>query len=228
MSVLSIAKRVCLKIGLNQPDTLATNTEREYVELFSTFNSVARKIVDKYDWQILKELATLTGNGVNEDFPLPVTYRRMLKKAKIWPSNQPNIPLDHIIDTDVWLRNVITNTQPLYPQWTIYGGQIHVRPALANGATAKFFHIKKAITVDLKEEFTSDNDVFIIDEELLRLAVISEWKSDKGLPYGEDMAATEEAFSILVGADKGSKILEVGKKRSHYDSDVAFPRALGR
>jgi hypothetical protein len=228
MSLLSVAKRVCLNIGLNQPDTLATNVDREYVELLSTFNSAARKILDSYDWQISKELVTLTGNGTVEDFPLPANYRRMLKKGKIWPSSQPNLPLEHITDTDLWLRNVLANFQPLYPQWTIYGGQIHIRPALAVGMTAKFFQINKSITVDGKEEFTSDADQFLIDENLLRLAVISEWKSGKGMPYGEDMAAFQDAFSILVGADKGSKVLEVGGRLSRYDADIAFPRSLGR
>ena len=227
MSILQIVQDVSMKIGVNYPDTFMTNPDREIAELRSTFRTVARAIIDEYDWQILKEVATITGNGVLTSFPFPLTYARMLKKAAIWPSDMPNRPLEHVTDSDDWLRDSVATFNPLYPQWTIYGGAIRLRPALANGSTAKYFYMKRYITVDAKPDFTADTDVFVIDENLLKLGVIVQWKIDKGLPYGEDLSAYNTAMSILVGADKGSKILTVGRQRMSGDAVYAFPRSLG-
>jgi hypothetical protein len=228
MSVLDIAKDVALKVGLAQPDTFFGNSEPEIIELRSTFKTVARAIIDEYDWQILREIATITGNGALTSFPFPTDYGRMLKKAAIWPSDMQSRPLEHITDSDVWLRDEVATFIPLYPQWTIYGGKIRIRPTLANGVTAKYFYMKRYVTVDAKTAFNSDADVFIIDENLLFWGVVVQWKTDKGIPYSEDLASYNAALDILVGADKGSKILTVGKQRLSGGSVYAFPRALGR
>lgn len=227
MTILRVAQKVSLKVGIEYPISLVTSTEREGQELFETIETVARAIIDEYDWQVLKVEGTITGDGTSTSFPFPADYARMLKKAKIWSSDIPNQPLEHITDTDAWLRDSVATFNPLYPQWTIYGGSIHIRPALAVGVTAKFFYIKRAFTATGKVAFDSDNDVFVLDENLLRLGTIVQWKIDKGLPYSEDGDAYNTAFSVLVGADKGSKVLTVGRQRSKYAVDVAFPVSLG-
>lgn len=227
MSVLEVAQEVSLKIGIAYPETFMVNADREIVELRSTFKSVARAIIDEYDWQILKEKATITGDGVLTSFSFPANYGRMIKKAAIWPSDTPNRPLEHVTDSDAWLRDDIATFNPLYPQWTIYGGSIRIRPALSTGVAAQYFYMKRYVAVDAKPAFTSDTDVFVIDENLLRLGVIVQWKIDKGLPYSEDLSAYNAAFSVLVGADKGSKVITVGRSRISGDAVYAFPRSLG-
>ena len=106
------------------------------------------------------------------------------------------------------------------------GGVPKTRPkALANADTVKFFYISNYIATG-KTAFTSDGDVFLLDERLLTLGVIWQWKANKGLPYAEDMVNYNDAFNVAVGNDKGSNILVVGQSRLRMGADYAFPMVI--
>jgi hypothetical protein len=57
------------------------------------------------------------------------------------------------------------------------------------------------------DSFMSDLDSFVLDEELLFLGMIWQWKANKGSPYAEDMANYQDALSYAQGADKPAAIL---------------------
>jgi hypothetical protein len=231
MSILSVIKQVCPVIGLTVPDTVFSSTDREHVELQALANEMAQRIAfDTRDWTRLKVLATLTGDGIATGFNLPADYKRMLKKARIWPSATPYSPLTHYPDSDTWLAMTIQNVQTLTGSWTMIGEQVLIRPALPNLATASFFYISNLIIKDkdgvAKAEFAADDDVFRLDERVLKLGMIWQWKANKGQAYAEDMVNYEDALAVSSGADKGSNILTVGSPRISGDTDVAFPGVI--
>ena len=86
MTILSVAQRVCLAIGLNVPDQLLSSTEREHQELVRLADEVATNLLETFDWQELQVIKTYTGDGVNEAFELPSDYHRMVNGAQMWSS----------------------------------------------------------------------------------------------------------------------------------------------
>lgn len=231
MSILSVIKQVCPVIGLTVPDAVFSSTDREHVELQALANEMAQRIAfDTRDWTRLKVLATITGDGSATSFNLPDDYKRMLKKARIWPSATPYSPLTYYPDSDNWLAMTIQNFQTLTGSWTMIGEKIHIRPALPNLATASFFYISNLIVKASggapKTEFTSDDDVFRLDERVLKLGMIWQWKANKGQAYAEDMVNYEDALAVSSGADKGSNILTVGTPRISADTEIAFPGVI--
>lgn len=232
MTILSAIQDACVNVALAVPTAVFSSTEREHVELASIANSVALQIAKSYDWQALKTIATVTGDASTEDFDLPSDYSRQLMKTTLWVASRPFYPLQHVLDTDLWL-GIVTSTASLsLGQWTIYGSQVHIRPALALADTAKYFYITNKIvhpaTGANKAAFTIDTDTFLLDEEVLELGIIVAWKQLKGLPYGEDMESYEIALSEAIGRDKGSKILVVGTQRYPNTGDMvyAFPGTI--
>lgn len=229
MTILTTIARAATVIGLNVPTTVFGATDRELVELQDISNEVAEQITNAYDWQALKTLATLAGDGVTQDYPLPSDYSRQLLKATLWVASRPFYPLEHVPDTDQWLGIVASGLVTAIGQWTLYGNQIHIRPAMAAGDSAKFYYITKnrvqAASGPNKNLFTLDTDTFLISERVLRLGIIWNWKSNKGLPYSEDMQSYEIALAEAVSRDKGSKAITVGlqRVRSGIGSDYAFP-----
>jgi hypothetical protein len=231
MSLLSVAKEVAPVIGIEVPTMVAASTEREHIELLALANEMAQRIAfDTRDWQLLKKLGTLTGDGTATDFDLPPDYKRMLKKAQLWPSAFPTSPLSYFPDSDQWLGITVQNFQMLTGSWTLYGGQVHVRPAIGDLATAQFWYISNLIikpaSGDNKTTFTADTDTFRLDERLLKLGMIWQWKANKGMAYAEDMATYEDALATAAGADKGSNILVVGRQRYPSDATLAFPGVI--
>lgn len=232
MTVLTAIQRASTVLGLTVPAAVFTSTEREHVELQDAANEVAETMARHYDWQRLKTIATLTGDGVTEDFSLPTDYGRQLLKATLWVTSRPFYPLEHVPDSDMWLGIITSDIQVSLGQWTVYGDQIHIRPAMATGDEAKFFYITKNIVDPAsgadKPLFTLDTDAFLLDERVLRLGIIWQWKASKGLPYAEDMVNYEIALAEAVGRDKGSKIITVGvqRMRGGMNADYAFPGTI--
>jgi len=229
MTLLSVAREVAAKIGMEIPAVVASSTEREHIELLSVFNEMAQRIARGHDWQKLSTIATVTGDGSTEDFSLPTDYDRMLVKSQVWSSSLET-PLSHISDLDKWLGFEVQSFDFVINAWTVYGDLFRIKPALAAGVTAKYFYQSNLIiapdTGDNKALFTADTDTFRLDEQLLKLGVIWQWRENKGLPYAEDMANFEELKERLVARDKGSRILRVGRVRLPNDVTVAYPQAI--
>ena len=102
--------------------------------------------------------------------------------------------------------------------------------AIRPGDTVKFIYIRNAWAAGgTKTAFTADDDAFDLDERLLKLGMIWQWRANKGLPYAEDMANYEAALAMLIGADKGENILRIGGRRSSFpDAKIAYPWSLGQ
>jgi hypothetical protein len=70
--------------------------------------------------------------------------------------------------------------------------------------------------------FLNDTDVFELDERLLKLGMIWQWKAQKGTPYAEDMATYEDALARVAGADKPMPII-IGRRPMSAAVNVAYP-----
>lgn len=231
MSILAVCADVSTVIGLSVPATVYGSTDREHVELASLANEMAQRIAfDGHDWTKLKTIATLTGDGSATSLALPTDYQRMLKKARVWPSASPFSPLTHYADTDTWLGLQAQNVAVI-GAWTLIGDEMHFLPAVPNTETVQFYYISNLIVAPAtganKTTFTVDTDTFRLDERVLKLGMIWQWKANKGQPYAEDMANFETAMAMIVGADKGSNILTMGGRRGNaWGSEYAHPGTI--
>lgn len=226
MTILSVIQEACKAVGLDVPDAVASATDRRYVEMLSVANEMAERIAGGADWQALSTIGTFTGDGSATEFDLPSNYDRMPAKAQMWSSSL-SAPLSHIEGLDRWLGLDVQSFDFVVHAWTIYGGKVHIKPALATGVTAKFFYISNGFVVPAsganKSAFTADEDTFILDERLLKLGIIWRWKERKGLDYAESMADYEEALQRRVAKDKGSSVLRLGRVRLPSDVRIAYP-----
>lgn len=229
MTLLSVCQDVAKVIAIDVPSVVASATDRELVELLNVANTMAKRIAAGHDWQDFSRVATITGDGSTEDFDLPSDYDRMLVKAQLWSSSLETA-LTPISDLDRWLELDVQTFDFVLNAWTLYGGQIHVKPALATGVTAKYFYQSDLIVApdsgSNKTEFTADTDSFRLSEELLKLGMIWQWRANKGLPYAEDMVNYEQLLARLVSRDKGSRMLRIGRARLPSDVTVAYPQAI--
>jgi hypothetical protein len=229
MTILTVCQKVAPKIGLSVPSAVFTGTDREHVELQALANTMAKRIASEHDWQLLSGIATYTGDGSDEDFALVSGYDRMPKDAQVW-SSELETPLTHITSRDRWLGLDIQSFDFVINAWIIYGNQIHIKPALASGVTAQHFYQSNLIiapeTGDNKTEFTLDTDSFRLDEELLKLGMLYQWKADHGQPYEEHMNDYSDLFERLTTTDAGAKVVRVGRARLPRGAHIAYPQVI--
>lgn len=234
MTVLSVVNDACVEaLSIPRFDALFTGglDRRHEQEMKAVVQAAATYIARDYDWPALKKLETITGTGAADDFALPADYGRMLVKSQLWSSSL-DAPLRHVTSDDEWLGLLTLGEFSTYGSWILYANRIHIRPTLASGVTVKYFYITERV-VDLQGAgsysltFANDTDTFRLDETLLKLAIIWQYKASKGLQYAEDLATYEREKERLVTRAKGSRILRIGNTRLPAEVELAYPFSVG-
>lgn len=234
MTVLRVIQDAAPKLGFAVPSVVFSETTRTAVELQEAVNEAAQGVIDDYDWQGLKKFGSVTGDGSATDFAMPADFARMLKKGKIYPSDEPTLPIALLTDADEWLELDVQAVQTVSRRAIILENRLHIKPALPNLTTAQFAYVKNLIVVadggtsPTKTAFDADSDSFALDERVLKLSLIWRWKAAKGRPYAEDRLAYDAVVDTKAGSDKGSRILHVGKPRHSTDARISYPWPLGQ
>lgn len=226
-TVLQVVQSAAPKLGIAVPSQLFAATGRTEIELRSVLNEVAERTVRAHDWSALKTLETDTGDGSTETFNLPTDYVRMPKGAHVW-SSRWQAPLREISNED-WLMLDVLNYDMVVGSWTIIGGQIKYKPALTSTETAKWYYISGAYAVPSsgsnKTEFSADDDTFVLDDRVLELTLIWEYRQRKGLDYSEDMMNAETALAQQISDDRGARIVSQ-TSRGNMRGTPAYPLSV--
>lgn len=231
MSILSVIQNVCLVVGLSKPDQVFASTKREHQEMARLANEMQIRIAGVFDWQVLLAPATLTGDGLAEEFAMPSDFERMAAASSVW-SSRWTWAMDHIADTDKWLERLTVPSTFVGGHWIIYGSRMHILPVMGSGETVKFFYVSKNTVLSSsstpKDRFTTDDDSFRMSERLLELGMIWQWRAHKGLPYSEDMQNYERELSAAMKQDGGSSAIVSGSSRPRRRGGIwAFPATVG-
>ena len=226
MSVLSACQAAGLRIKGEQPGSLFSGPTKFAGELANLANETVADLLERHDWRRLAKTHTITGDGTETAFGLPADYDRMPLNAKLYASSSQT-PLTPIEDSDQLVQFAIDPVVADPGVWGIFGGALHILPALGNGATVKFaYQCNLAIADGTKSMFSADADGFDLDPRLLTLGVIWRWRAQKRLEYAEDLASFEHAVAARAGRDKGARVLKVGTPRYGSDVNVAYPGTI--
>jgi hypothetical protein len=136
-----------------------------------------------------------------------------------------------IPDTDEWMRRRMENQVDTWAEWTILGGQMHIYPVLAAGSDgvaaeqAWFAYLDNNCisyaSGGTGTEFQADGDRFLLDERLLKLGMIWQWKAYKGGPYAEDVGTYGDAISKAMGTDSPGPII-VDRRRAPWMIESSY------
>jgi hypothetical protein len=229
MTLLSVVKDVCAVVGVQQPTSITTNLvgNRTMQEMLALANEMAQRIAyDTRDWTLFRKVQTFTGDGVATSFPLPANYKRMLLTSNVWRSTQTLYPMKIVPDTDEWLNRRARNYYDGAGEWTMFGGEMLIAPTLALGTSVYFPYLEKNCVAlnsgGAGDSFMDDNDAFRLDERLLKLGMIWQWKQNKGTSYAEDMGTYSDALSIAMGHDKPAPII-IGRRPMADGIRTAYP-----
>jgi hypothetical protein len=229
MTILSVVQQVCPVVGVTVPTSVfaGIGSNRTMQEMSALATEMAQRIAyDTREWTQQKQTQVFTGDGVKTAFNLPSDYLRMLLTANVWRSTQTAQPMTFIADTDEWLWRRARNWVNSWGEWTLLGGQMLIQPVMGVGVTATFPYLSKnCITLassGLGDSFLADADQFRLQDRLLKLGMIWQWKANKGSPYAEDLSTYGDALQIAMGSDKPAPII-LGQRTISANAKVAYP-----
>lgn len=225
MNILEIVQSAVLSIDLERPQALFSNTDRTSLELCDTANTAALQILDDYDWQRLIRTATVTGDGVGTSFPMPADYSRMVKDANLWGPNWTFYPAQQMQDFNQWLEMQSWAIETWQQRWMVFGGNLNIMPILPLSDTLVYGYITNNIVTGADPtRFTADTDTFALDDELLRLSIIWNWKEEKGFDFAADLAKYQERLEKQRFRDVGARQTIIsGRNRYRWPTGQSFP-----
>lgn len=215
MTVLSTIQSVAAVVDIEIPSVVYSSTDRTMIEMGVMANTCARQILEEYDWQRLKKIATITGDGTATTFSLPADYDRMVKDANLVGPSFTFHAHSQITDANQWLELQSYEIPSWEPRWSLFGGSLNVLPALGSTLILQYFYISNWIVNGTQAEFTADTDTFVLDERLLRLCMIWNWKAQKGQEYSNELQDYQEAMSRATFKDPGTRQAITSSRRYH-------------
>jgi hypothetical protein len=237
MTLLTVVKDVCATVGVQVPSTVfgGIANNRTMQEMLALANEMAQRIAyDTRDWTELSAYVALDGAQGEPPSPfgttafvLPANYKRMLLTSNVWRSTSSQQPMMFVPNYDEWLQRRLSNTNDARGEWIITGGRIWTYPVVSSGTKVAFIYMDKNCVVltggGFGDSFMNDADRFRLDERLLKLGMIWQWKAQKGSPYAEDMGSYSDALANAMGHDQPAPILIDRRPMSHHNRGVAYP-----
>lgn len=229
MSVLDAIRDAGSIIGAEIPEAVFGSEDETAMEFAAIAREAADYIAGLAEWQAITTLHQITGDGLTTEFALPSDYRRMKKEGKL-RSSAFDGPLCQIRSHDEWLRVILQNITTVLPVWTLLGGALHFHPAPAAGEVISGYYIRNTIVTDsggtVKARFTADDDAFFLGDRILKLAIIWRWRSNRRVPYAEDLANFEAEVAQLVTDDKGPGTIMIGQASVPRGVEMAWPGTI--
>jgi len=227
-SILEIAQQAALKLGIDQPTGLLAATSREDSELLDAIKDAADDLLQAYEWQKLRTIETITGDGSTLTYTLPSDFDRLIDDPNIYTSDF-QVALSFVPDADDWLRYDVQSYDFVINIWTLYQDLIHTKPALGTGITGKYWYISNLVFANAAatpiDEIAADDDTFRLDDTALRLGTIYKFRQNKGQPYAEEMADYEKRKAKLILRDGGKKAYR-SKPAIGRGVQLSYPEAV--
>jgi len=224
MNILAIVQSAALNLDLERPTTVFSSTDRTWQEMQDTVNTAALQILDDYDWSKLIKTATITGDGVATAFPLPSDYSRMVKDASLIGPGWLFYPTQQLQDFNIWLEMMNYPIATWQQHWMVFGGNLNVMPILPVNTPLSYGYISQNIVVGADPTtFTADTDTFVLDDEMLRLCIIWNWKKSKGYDFSAEIAQYQQRLEMQRFRDVGSRQnIVIGGRRGRYTMPGVF------
>lgn len=211
MTALELLQRTVRLLGITDPPTsLVGSTDPQITNLLEILTDVGQDIASRHDWSTLGTTLSYVPTGVDpQSAPFPSDWNRSSPTASVWRSGSLLTPLSGPCPPDVW-HELLSMPGIRFPgYWRMFGGAIQII-GVPIGETISFEYLSKSwvIGVDgvtLKAAVSKDGDTFRLPDRLLRLAVIWQWRSFKGLSYAEEMATFEKQLERDIAADRSAR-----------------------
>lgn len=222
MTLLSALQSASIRLMGRRPTAFASSTNKFELELMDLANEVATDIMKSHEWQVLKRIQEINGDGAAVAFSLPSDFDRFLIDTDMmgrddrwgqWFTKCDDINEFTSRSNDEW--------ETSWPGlWTVYGNQIRFVPAPEDQRILSFPYITRNFARGQngseRSEFTNDNDEFLLSDRLLTLGLVWRWRENKKLDYTGDFETFQKAFGEESAKDGGNAIYRSGNQRLEY------------
>lgn len=186
MKLLDIVKQCCYRTGDNLVTNLFADEDnaREWLGYVCQAVSLIQR---EHNWSRLTKDYNFTTTGSKKDYALPKDFERIVSYYIYNLSNQTKIPY---ANNDAELDKLMSGDKSQTSiRFRIMGGNISFTYPIENNQDLVYSYISsypvRADNGEMKEHFSSNEDTFVLSDELLILKTISLRAVNLGLPEAD-------------------------------------------
>lgn len=223
MTMLSIIRTACQRIGIAAPSAVASSTDAQVVQLLALLNeegeelSTGTSVGLSYDWQALQTEASFTTVATESQGAITTIAPgfKYIIDGTIWDRTR-RLPAYGSLDPQTWQNYKSWGVTNPFPKYRVRGGLLLLMPVPAAG-DSYYFEFQSANWCTSSGgtgqiAFAADADVGLLDEQLMTAGLIWRWKQVKGFDYAEDFRKYETRVVNAIARDKESAVLDMGRK----------------
>lgn len=206
----TILDTVCDDALIERDANYATNSDPQYQRLVRYANKTSRDILSVHNWSALKKRGTVTVVSGTTLYDLPSDYSHLINDTAQTGSGlrKANVPMNDSIISLSDVRNITTYMGRLL------GNQIE----LVNMPSGTFYFmymskgsVQRDGTGDLTDTFLTDNDQWLLDDELLIRGILWRWHKAEGHPdAASEMNDFTNYFKVAKARDIGARVITSG------------------
>lgn len=187
MSLLTIIRSACRRIGLTPPNVVASSTDATTGLLYELAQEEGRALSKYGDWKILRKEKTFTtvAAETQTDTPIPSDWDAFIDNT-FWNRTR-RIRLYGPLNPDDWQRYKAGSTFPITNCFTIRGTSWLIRPIPAAGDTIYYEYRSnqwcQSSGGTAQSAWAADSDTGILSEDLMADGIIWRYKQDRGLEW---------------------------------------------
>lgn len=208
-TLLDEVQEFCQEMMLPVPSAVANSADANVRQIKMLLLRAGNSLAVRGDWSRLTHetvhttLAQEDQGSIYDITGASATAFRKFKADTFWDRTDrlPVWPLDAVD----WQRIKATiGAMPRY-RFRLVRGRLLLTPTPPAGHSLAFEWVSKWWIQDqagsIKERFTADTDTFLIERELLKLALTWRWKKAKGFDYTEEYEELEARLKETLGHD---------------------------
>lgn len=212
LTILQIIQKFCQRTGLRVPTSVASSTETQTIQLLALANEVVEDLVDNYCFEALRKETTFVSVATEDQGAITTIAPNgflYITDDTIYDRTQ-KIPIYGPVSPQAWQQSkAFVPIGPIF-RYRIFGGHLFFNPLPPAGHTCAFEYMSDLCIQNVgagtfKNQFSADDDTFLLDYTLLLSGLRWKWKAEKGLPYAEEFS-TYERQANNAGGRSGSKV----------------------
>lgn len=213
MTLLSIVQDACADIGWPQPNKVIGNSEALQ---FQRLLNREGKSLSRWQWEALVKEESITLVAADQDYALADGFRYLIPHTS-WNRDDQR-PIIWITSREWQFFKGWTTINGLNLRARVRNGQIEFEQTIASGDVGKIIayeyvssHWVEDANSAGKIQFSADDDVSVLDEELLTLGLIWRFKKAKGLHFETDLVDYQSQVKIAKAQDGAKRDLRLGR-----------------
>lgn len=213
MSLLSMVQSAARRVGVPQPNVVATATDATVLLLLELAQEEGRQLARFGDWRALRKEKTFTtvAAETQTDTPLPTDFAGFIDDT-FWNRSRREM-LYGPATAQEWQAWKSQSNFPVYGTFYLRGTSLLMQPTPSAGDTIAYEYRSsywcQSAGGTAQEAWAADTDTGILSEYLMALGIIWRFKQTRGIEWQPDFAKYEFEVGNALAKDQPRRIVNM-------------------